>query len=164
MSVAFTDVGVASEVRGTRTPGPHARSAEDWWVLVAAGSPWRSAWGSGRSARRGPWDKLTGSGWRGHSGLDGDRRSSSRNRTGAVRARKAEASEIIVRHMATEICQDSARMNREGTNSTRRAAPIELHSQQHICGFRLAVGLPLVIGAMLKLSVVKINSCALVTA
>jgi hypothetical protein len=91
-------------------------------------------------------------------------RFSGRDGAWAVRARKAVCAEFLVRHMATEVREDRAGMNREGANSIRFAAPIEFHSKQHIRGFRLAISLPPVIGAMLKLRIVKINSGALVTA
>ena len=55
-------------------------------------------------------------------------------------------------------------MNGEGANSTRFATPIKFHSKQHICGFRLAVGLPSIVGAMLKLGIVEVHSGALVSA
>src|SRR5439155_27293669 len=89
---------------------------------------------------------------------------SGRDKTRLVIARQAIASEFLVCHVPAEICQDGARMNGEGANSTGFATPIKFHSKQHICGFRLAVGLPRVIGAMLKLRIVKINSGALMTA
>jgi hypothetical protein len=39
------------------------------------------------------------------------------------------ASEFLVRHMANEICQDITRMNREGANSARFAAPVEFNGK-----------------------------------
>jgi hypothetical protein len=66
--------------------------------------------------------------------------------------------------MATEFCEDRARVDCEGTNPTGFAATIEFDSEKHICGFRLAVGLPPVIGAMLKIWIVEINSGSLVAA
>jgi hypothetical protein len=54
----------------------------------------------------------------------------------AVPARQAIASEFLVRHVATEICQDSARMNCESANSTRFTTPVKFHSKQNIRGFR----------------------------
>jgi hypothetical protein len=62
-------------------------------------------------------------------------RFSGRDKTRLVIARQAVASEFLVCHVPAEICQDSARMNREGTNSTGFAAPIKFHGKQHICGF-----------------------------
>jgi hypothetical protein len=64
--------------------------------------------------------------------------------------------------MAIEICQDGARMNREGANSNSFAAAIEFYRKQYICGFRLALGLPPVVSAMLKIRIVKVDSGTLV--
>ncbi len=58
--------------------------------------------------------------------------------------------------MATQVCEDCARVNGEGANSACFAAAIKFHSKQHIRGFRLAVGLPSVIRAMLKIRILKI--------
>ena len=55
-------------------------------------------------------------------------------------------------------------MSGEGANSTGFATAIKLHSKQHICGFRLAVRLPSIVGVMLKLGIVEIHSGALVSA
>jgi hypothetical protein len=88
---------------------------------------------------------------------------SGRNRSALLR-RYAVTLEFLVCHVATEVCQDSARMNCEGADSIRFAAPIEFHRKQNIRGFRLAVGLPPVIGAMLKIRIVEINFGPLMTA
>lgn len=78
--------------------------------------------------------------------------------------RKSILFEFLVGHMATQICQDSAGMNRKCTNFIRFAAPIEFDGEQNIRGFRLAVSLPPVIGTALKVRILEIHSRALVTA
>src|SRR4029077_12484165 len=61
-------------------------------------------------------------------------------------------------------CDHRPGLRRQRANSSRRAPPIEFNRKQNIRGFRLAVGLPPVIGMTLKIRVLKINSCPLVTA
>ncbi len=65
--------------------------------------------------------------------------------------------------MPTEICHDRPRVNCEGANSPRFAAPIEFDRKQNIRGFRLGVGLPPLIGATLEIRIVEVNSAALVS-
>lgn len=73
------------------------------------------------------------------------------------------SSRVLVGHMAIEICQDGARMNCEGANSNSFAAAIEFYRKQYVCGFRVAVGSPPVVSAMLKIRMVKVDSGTLVT-
>ena len=55
---------------------------------------------------------------------------SGRDKTRLVIARQAIASEFLVCHVAAEICQDSARMNGEGTNFTGFATLIKFDSRR----------------------------------
>jgi hypothetical protein len=100
---------------------------------------------SGKLRTRGAPDGRSGALFKGFEIASFGNGFSGGNGADAVRAREAIGAERIVRHKATEACEDSARMNREGANSIGFAAPVQFHSKQHICGFRLArlaLGLP----------------------
>ena len=71
---------------------------------------------------------------------------------------------VLIRHVATEICHDSTRVNGEGSNPSLFATPVKFYRKEHICGFRLAIGLPPLIGATLKVQILEIDASQLVTA
>ena len=72
--------------------------------------------------------------------------------------RSAQRREILLGQMMMQVgIGDDARCDREGTNAIGLVAAIECQCEQRVGGFRLAVGVPAIVGLVLKIGIREVD-------